>query len=240
MQKKIVLILDYSVDRLETPTIKGCLTAYNLQVDSLFIDTAASFPDHLIEQDYTHIIHTGSALSINTTSPFTEKALQFIRDARDKGLWQFGICYGHQLVCKALLGDTVTRSSPNGFEVGWGEVQFTAAAKSLLGVSDTERVWQHHFDEVTQLPEGSELLATNKHSPIQAYVNYDQRLIGTQFHPEFNQETGNSYFLTDRKFITKQGIDVDTLVMDGPSLDSAAVFFGWFLEQEVMEKSFIN
>jgi len=233
---KKILILDYSVDRLETPTIKGCLKSSPYTIDSLFIDTEASFPDDLIQQDYTHIIHTGSALSINATAPFTEKALQFIRDARDKGVWQFGICYGHQLVCKALLGDTVTRSSPSGFEVGWGKVQFTAAAKSLLGVNDTERVWQHHFDEVTQLPEGSELLATNKHSSIQAYVNYEQHLIGTQFHPEFNQETGNAYFRTDQKFITKQGVDVDTLMMNGPSLDSAAVFFGWFLEQEVTFK----
>ena len=232
MQKKRVLILDYSVDRLETPTIKACLASYNLEVDSLFIDTEASFPDRLIEQGYTHIIHTGSALSINATAPFTEKAMRYIQDARDKGLWQFGICYGHQLVCKALVGDQAVRSSPNGFEVGWLPVTCTAVAKSLLGVRDTEQVWQHHFDEVTQIPEGSELLATSVHSPIQAYVNHQHHVIGTQFHPEFHRETGNAYLLTDRKFITKQGIDVDELIADGPSIDAAAVFFGWFLEQE--------
>ncbi len=118
MNQKRILILDYSVDRLETPTIKACLPE-DAQVASLFIDTEESFPDDLIEKDFTHIIHTGSALSINATAPFTHKAEKFIRETRDRGVPQMGICYGHQLVCRALVGIHAVRPAPDGFEVGW-------------------------------------------------------------------------------------------------------------------------
>ena len=114
-----------------------------------------------------------------------------------------GICYGHQLVCKALVGDHAIRPSPHGFEVGWGRVKFINSAASIFQVAHQEDVWQHHFDEVVALPEGSEVLATNAHSSIQAYINYDLHLLGTQFHPEFSKETGNAYFQKDRAFIEK-------------------------------------
>jgi GMP synthase (glutamine-hydrolysing) len=232
MEQKKILILDYSVDRLETPTIKSCLTEKNWNVSSLFIDTEASFPDDLIEKEYTHIIHTGSALSIQDKAPFTEKAIQYIQDARDKGIWQMGICYGHQLVCKALVGSHAVRSSPHGFEVGWGSVNFVNNAEDILHLNGKENVWQHHFDEVVELPEGSEVLATNDHSAIQAYINYNERLLGTQFHPEFTKEAGDAYFLHDRTFIEENHVDVDELVMSCPSFDTAKVFFTYFLSQE--------
>ncbi len=232
MEEKKILILDYSVDRLETPTIKSCLTEKYWNVSSLFIDTEASFPDDLIENEYTHIIHTGSALSIQDEAPFTEKAIQYIQDARDKGIWQMGICYGHQLVCKALVGSHAVRSSPHGFEVGWGSVNFVNNAEDILHLNGQENVWQHHFDEVVELPEGSEILATNNHSAIQAYINYNERLLGTQFHPEFTKEAGDAYFLHDRTFIEKNNVNVDELVASCPSFDTAKVFFTYFLSQE--------
>ena len=232
LKKKNILILDYSVDRKETTIIRKGLLSKQAAVSSLCIDTALSFPKNLISENFTHIIHTGSSLSINKEAPFTARALDYIRTATKKGIWQMGICYGHQLVCKALVGDHAVRSSPNGFEAGWDKVNFLKGARSLLGVNEEEKVWQHHFDEVTQLPKGSQLLATNKHSKVQAYVNFEARILGTQFHPEFDREAGNDYFLSDRKFITKNQKDVDCMVQDGPSFDTVNVFFDFFLNQE--------
>jgi GMP synthase-like glutamine amidotransferase len=88
-----------------------------------------------------------------------------------------------------------------------------------------------HLDEVIELPEGSELLATNPHTPVQAYINNEQRLLGTQFHPEFDQENGNAYFINDRKFIESNNYSVDEIVKQGPSFDAGKVFFECFLGQ---------
>jgi GMP synthase-like glutamine amidotransferase len=91
-------------------------------------------------------------------------------------------------------------------------------------------VWQHHFDEAIELPEGSELLATNAHTRVQAYMNPEQRLFGSQFHPEFDQERGNNYFVKDREFIEKNNFKVADLIKQGPSFEVGKVFFGFFLE----------
>lgn len=227
MRQKNILILDYSTDRSETPAIKRWLPA-DAQVTSLFIDTEESFPSNLIDQGYTHVIHTGSALSITEPAPFTQKAVTFIQKARDNSVSQMGICYGHQLVCKALVGDHAVRSSPNGLEAGWGPVTFTNKGIDLLEVKENEVLWQHHFDEVTEIPEGSQLLATNPHTDIQAYVNYAKRLLGTQFHPEFDRQTGNHLYLEDRKLLEKNGYNVDEIIEGGPSFETGKVFFGFF------------
>lgn len=230
MSQKRILILDYSVDRSETGSIKRWLPE-DSNVSSLFIDTAESFPDDLINHDFTHVIHSGSALSIVETAPFVEKAMNYIRKIRDNGVSQMGICYGHQLLCRALVGNRAVRLAPNGFEAGWNQVTFTKTAMEILGVGENERVWQHHFDEVTELPEGSELFATNPHSRIQTYINYDQGILGTQFHPEIDRETGNEIFLKDRELLEKNRYDVSEMIKQGPSFKTGNVFFGFFLEE---------
>jgi GMP synthase (glutamine-hydrolysing) len=230
MNQKHILILDYSTDRSETPAIKRWLPT-NGQVTFLFIDTEESFPDNLSERDFTHVVHSGSALSITKPAPFTQKAITFIRKSRDKGISQMGICYGHQFLCKALVGDQAVRSSPKGLEAGWGTVTFNEPAMNLLGVRESEVVWQHHFDEVTELPEGSQLLATNSHSEIQAHVNFEQRLLGTQFHPEFDREAGNQIYLEDRELLEQHGYNVDKMVKDGSSFETGKTLFGFFLEK---------
>ena len=230
MSQQNILILDYSTDQSETPAIKRWLPT-GAQVTAHFIDTEESFPNDLIEGDFTHVIHSGSALSINEPSPFTKKAVTFIQEARGKGIAQMGICYGHQLVCLALVGKDAVRASPRGMEAGWNPVRFDSKGMGLFGIRESEVVWQHHFDEVIELPPGSELLATNAHTQVQAYVNYEQRLFGTQFHPEFDREPGNKIYQRDRELLEKHGYNVDEMVKGGPSIETGKIFFGFFLEQ---------
>lgn len=232
MNLQKILILDYSVDRSETSAVKRWLPV-NSDVSSLFIDTEESFPDDLINKDFTHVIHTGSALSITQVAAFTDKAVDYIRKARDKGVSQMGICYGHQLICQALIGKHAVQSSPNGLEAGWNNITFVNGSISTLGVEKNETVWQHHFDEVIELPEGSELYATNPHTRIQAYINYKQRLFGTQFHPEFDKEAGDKIFLDNKPLSENSNYNVQDMIKRGPSFEVGKVFFGFFLGMKV-------
>jgi GMP synthase (glutamine-hydrolysing) len=129
----------------------------------------------------------------------------------------------------ALVGAHAVRETPGGLEAGWGEVEFNELGQKLLNLKPVEHIWQHHFDEVTELPEGSKILATNNHSKIQAYINYEKRLLGTQFHPEINVKQGNKYFLNDRKLLESHGFDVDAMVKEEPTFDTPKVFFEFFL-----------
>ena len=226
--KKHVLVLDYSPSRMEAPEIRRWLPE-SAEITSLFIDTEKSFPDDLIKRGFTHIVHSGSELSINEESPFTKKAVQFIIESRDQAIPQFGICYGHQLVCMALLGEKAVRRSPKGLEAGWVEVDFFNNAQNWLGLKRTETVWHYHFDEVVDLPPGSEIMSANGHTDIQAFINKEMNLLGTQFHPEFNKEMGDSIFRRDREIIEKHHYHVDKLIQGTPSFDAGRVFFDFFL-----------
>jgi len=228
MVKKKILILDYSVERAEAPAIKRWLPEA-VATTSLYIDTEASFPENLAEEDFTYVIHSGSTLSINETAPFTKKAVKYIQAIRDQGIAQCGICYGHQLLCLALVGKQAVRPSPQGLEVGWRQVTFTKPGMSLLGMGENEIVWQFHFDEVTEMPAGSQLLATSSHTAIQAYVNPEQRLIGTQFHPEFDKQAGDRIFHKGRELIESHGYNIDEIVLPGPTIAAGQIFFGYFL-----------
>ena len=229
LSNKKILILDYSVTRIEASAITRWIPADAL-ITSLFIHTEESFPDDLVEIDFTHVIHSGSELSITSEAPFTKRAVAFIQRLRDKGISQMGICYGHQLVCLALVGKHAVRKSPKGLEAGWGNITFSENGMRLLGVHEKEVVWQYHFDEVVELPEGSELLATNDHTEIQAYINEKQKLFGTQFHPEFDVETGNELYLRDRELLESNNYNVEEFVKRGPSIDTGKIFFDFFLK----------
>ena len=228
MHSKKILILDYSIDKSETSAVKRWMPA-DVEVTALYIDSEESFPDDLTEGDFTHIIHTGSSLSITEPAPFTERAVQYIQQTRDKGIWQMGICYGHQLLCLALVGKHAVRSSPTGLEAGWCEVSFDQRGVSIPGVGKNEVVWEYHYDEVIALPEGSQLLATNPHTRIQAFINRELRLLGTQFHPEFDKESGDAIYIRDREILKKHHYDVDEMIKYGPSIDTGNIFFSYFL-----------
>ena len=140
-----------------------------------------------------------------------------------------GICYGHQLICGALVGEHAVQTSPKGLEAGWNNVKFVNSSMNALCVRENETVWQHHFDEVIELPKGSELFATNQHTKIQAYINYEQHLFGMQFHPEFDKEAGDKNFLEDKLLQSKYNFDVNEMIKRGPSFETGKVLFGFFL-----------
>jgi len=224
-----ILILDYSTSRIGTPTIEPWVRKSGV-VTSHFVDAESPLPEDLLKKGFTHIIHSGSELSIMEESSFTGPAMDLIREAATLGIAQMGICYGSQLICKALVGGEAVRASPQGFEAGWEEVSFNAQAQSLMGVNSIEQVWQHHFDEVSLIPDGASILATNKHTRIQAWIEPSKRLLGTQFHPEVVRRMGNKIFRKDRQLLEEHGYDLDKIVLQGPSPNIGKVIFDYFIE----------
>jgi GMP synthase (glutamine-hydrolysing) len=223
-----ILILDYSVDRTETAAVRRWLPQ-RAAVTSCFVDADFRLPVGSELGRFTHIVHSGSALSILEDAPFEETIAALIRDACVRGIAQMGICYGHQLLCKTLAGRDAVRASPKGLEAGWCEVEFSDSGRARFGVTRRERVWQHHFDEVTRVPPGAEVMATNSHTDIQAFIDQDRRLLGVQFHPEFDREEGNQIFSSLSDELRTQGYSPEHMVQGGPSLETGRIFFDFFL-----------
>jgi len=227
MSKK-VLILDYSLDAFETPLIESAIPA-GIEIQTIHVKTGEDIPEKILRTGVSHVIHTGSTLSILDEAPFTKRATRLIRAAVGREIWQMGICYGHQLLNKVLVGNHAVRKAPPGMEAGWRKVWFLDQGSRLLNVKDNEVLWQHHFDEVVELPLWSELLATNNHSHIQAFINFELKIMGTQFHPEFDEGKGNAFFRKDRPLLEKEGFNVDEMIKGKPSFDSRKTFFEFFL-----------
>jgi GMP synthase (glutamine-hydrolysing) len=224
-----ILILDYSVDRSETALVQKYLRASD-DITALFIEIDDSFPADLPAEGYTHVIHTGSSLSITVPAPFSGAALSLCKAFAEHGTAQMGICYGHQLICLAFCGYGAIRRCPAGLEAGWENVRFTGEGPSIPGTGESEKIWQSHFDEVVVLPPGSVVMAENGHSGIQAFFNRELRLFGTQFHPEFDRDDGNRQFLHDRDLLEASGLDADRIISGGPTVDCGSVFIGFFLD----------
>jgi GMP synthase-like glutamine amidotransferase len=230
MGKPKILILDYSLDQFETPLIESAIPD-GIEILSIHVRIGEDIPEGILRQSFTHVIHSGSSLSINEEAPFTQRVIRLIRAAVGREIWQMGICYGHQLLNKVLVGDHAIRAVPRGFEVGWKRVWFLDAARQLFDVKGDELLWQHHFDEVVEIPMWSELLATNGHTHIQAFVNFDLKLLGTQFHPEFDEAKGNAFFRKDQSLLEEHGFNLDEILAEKPTMDSRKTFFEYFLSQ---------
>ena len=113
-----------------------------------------------------------------------------LHEAADAGLPILGSCWGLQIAAVAVCGEVGL--SPNGREVGFArKIAKTSAGEfhpllTARGVSfDAPCI---HYDEVTRLPEGATLLATNDHSNVQAAVIPlgNSHVWAVQYHPEFD------------------------------------------------------
>ena len=107
-----------------------------------------------------------------------------------KGLGRpfLGICLGHQLLAAALGG--VVRLMDRQ-EIGLCEVTLTEAGQRdrlFAGFSAPVETFQWHGAEISQLPDGTEILATNASCPIQAF-RYGPHAYGLQYHVEITAST---------------------------------------------------
>ena len=93
-----------------------------------------------------------------------------------------GICAGMQLQAR-FAGGTIRRS-PTPAETGFATVDVVEPGELLRDVPARIDVYQHHSDEIAQLPEGFRVLARSTNCAIEAIEEPGRRWWGTQFHPE--------------------------------------------------------
>lgn len=110
-----------------------------------------------------------------------------------------GICFGHQIVAQALGGKV--EKYPGGWAVGRTEYDFEGTPVAL-------NAW--HQDQVTRVPPGARVCASNDHCRNAALV-YGDRVFTVQAHPEFE-----SAFIADMIEARGRGLVPD------PLLDTAA------------------
>lgn len=139
----------------------------------------------------THLLISGSELSASGPSERDDEVYALVREAVESDTRILGICWGHQMIAKALVGPAVCRRAARP-EFGWRGVE-VLPDPLFAGVADP--VFAHsHYDELGDLPEAFEILATTPDCAVQAF-RYDGRPVwGVQFHPEIGYKHGRAMF----------------------------------------------
>ena len=124
-------------------------------------------------------VTTGSRHSVNDDEPWIRKLEGFVREVAAAEMPFIGICFGHQMLAKAL-GGSVARS-----ERGWGVGVKEVEVLPELGLGHSYRVLTSHQDQVETIPPGGEILGWNQHCPV-SMLRVGSKMLGIQGHPEFD------------------------------------------------------
>lgn len=140
-------------------------------------------PKTLVECD-AYLI-TGSRHGVNDELPWIAELEHFVRAVHASKIKLIGICFGHQIVAKALGGKVI--KSPKGWGVGTS-VNTILQKKSWMNPSyDRMHLLVSHQDQVVELPENAEVLASNHHCPFYM-LQIENHLVTVQGHPEFSKD----------------------------------------------------
>jgi GMP synthase (glutamine-hydrolysing) len=146
------------------------------------------------------LVVTGSFASVTRPEPWMERLGAWLLEAA-RTTPVLGVCFGHQLLARAL-GGRVERNA-RGPEAGTAEVELTEDGREdplFAGLPARLEVQQSHEDHVLEPPPGAVVLARNAHAPVQAF-GLGPRIRAIQFHPEFTAQRCRAICEEDRALL---------------------------------------
>lgn len=168
---------------------------------------------------------TGSKFGVNDDLTWIRDLEAFIRRLWEAGKPLVGICFGHQLIARALGGEVV--KSPRGWGVGLSFNRVTDRAEWMTPPRATLDLVVSHQDQVERLPPETRVLAGSDFCPYYL-MQVGEHFLGVQGHPEFSPAYSRDLMALRRSVVG------DQRVREGEaSLDSAVddeVMVRWILD----------
>lgn len=140
-----------------------------------------------IPHDFDCLIIAGGSQHVYEEDkyPWLVMEKQFIARAVEDQKYIFGICLGAQLLAEALGGKVFFNEFE---ELGWYDVSLTPAGLASFVfdmIPERFTIFQWHSDHYT-LPPGAVRLASSAAAENQAFISANGRVVGIQFHPDFD------------------------------------------------------
>ncbi len=143
---------------------------------------------------YSEIVpHTISAAEVSAISPaaiilsggpasvYEKDSPKLDIDILQLGIPVLGICYGFQILAQSL-GGRVDRTGLR--EYGATPLEIKDGGVLLSNQPNLQVCWMSHGDQVMQAPDGFEVLASTKTTPVAAFESKAKKIFGVQWHPE--------------------------------------------------------
>ena len=135
-------------------------------------------PDSIEDLQPNAVICTGSRAKVSDWEPWMDEASRILSQAVEANIPVLGICFGHQLLCKALGGE-VKRSDQRSDLI---TPLFSVGMDTLL--SPIKKGLFTHQDMVTKLPPGARRIISTAHCENAGMRIAGKPVWGVQFHPE--------------------------------------------------------
>ncbi|MHB0775893.1 glutamine amidotransferase-related protein [Halomonas sp. WWR20] len=127
---------------------------------------------------------SGSKFGVNDGDAWIEALCGFVRQLWAARKPLVGVCFGHQLIARALGGEVVKCAR------GWG---VGMSFNRLVSRAEWMEPWQEgldlvvsHQDQVLRLPQGANVLAESDFCPFYL-IQVGETFLGIQGHPEFTR-----------------------------------------------------
>ena len=171
MQKELVVVIDFGgqYNQLVARRVRECnvyCEIYSYKTDLAKIKA----------MNPKGIILTGGP-----SSCYEEGAATCSTELFEMGIPVLGLCYGAQLMMH-VLGGRVEKAPVR--EYGKTEVLVNTTSPLFRNVQDHTICWMSHFDYISEVAPGFEIVAHTANCPVAAAQNKDRKLYAIQFHPE--------------------------------------------------------
>ena len=152
---------------------------------------------------YDLIVSLGSdCAAYDDSVPWLGLELALLRSAFDADVPMLGICFGSQILARALGGRAMPAAQP---EIGW--VAVDTREPDLVPVGPW---FEWHYDTFTP-PPGAVLLAESPAAPQGFTVG---RTLAIQFHPEVTPEMLGDWVAKGHDQLVRAGVDGDRLLAE--------------------------
>ncbi len=169
MAKQLVAVMDFG-GQYSHLIVRRCR---NLEVYAELIPHTTT-PEAIRDMNPSAIILSGGPSSV-----YADNAPVCDPEIFELGIPVLGICYGAQLIARALGGEVKHTGMR---EYGKTELLIDDVSDLFDGTLEKTTVWMSHGDLIGSLPADVDIIARTAGSPVAAFRK--ERIYGIQFHPE--------------------------------------------------------
>jgi GMP synthase (glutamine-hydrolysing) len=138
-------------------------------------------PHTITASEVTALNPAAIILSGGPASVYEEDSPKLDAKILELGIPILGICYGFQILAQSL-GGRVDRTGLR--EYGATSLEIKDGGVLLDNQPSLQVCWMSHGDQVMQAPQGFEVLASTKTTPVAAFESKQKKIFGVQWHPE--------------------------------------------------------